>query len=453
MVSELRTDAFVTKFHGSSSIRWSDEMRSALRKHGVLIFEKSDVEQECPQLCSWLQKHYFGLSGRAKTEASGRGEYQSGGHARALMEEPDLDSSDLELPLQGTEHLRLEKKQLVHFEASFCRGTTDKRLRSCFEYMETHALQCVDALINENHFGEDVVDEAHRPLVRDAMLKPVDLGVTARDSSRSVLSAFVYNCEAPMGELLCEDHVDRGIFTCTTNVDGGLEIFVDGGWLRLPPTRGLVCFAGFFPGRVLKDSNGNPCVQAVRHRVVSTGAGRVSIAFKLRPDFSKLPRELFHEMYTLQDEMDRQFLSVNQPVRQLYQRRAEEDEAPVSGGAAQVRDCPVETIALGHSGFVRHCWRNGVPWQAKPAETTWGKHCAEWARKIREWESRTFLLHVQAAHYGGGPAPAVRETVEVKFGWERMMTDLVRIYMGLFSQDFRRTYLGLFLPDIANIIH
>lgn len=454
----LSTKFWVSEQQGSTTFRWKQDMRNTLRTYGLLIFENSDLGKQCPQLGMWLRKHYFGLPLAAKQDAARTGIASSD---RPLMEEPDQDSSDpdeFDVPIGSVgrstngsadrhlEHLRLDKKELVHFGANFCRNTTDKRVRTCFKYMEIHALQCLNVLLasDENSSGQGHDHGSDSEPDISEYVNAVDLITTAVGSSRSVLSAFAYNPDEPVDEILCEGHVDRGLITCTTNLDGGLEVFIDGRWLRVPPTRGLVCFAGLLLERACPPrTDGSPLVRAVRHRIVSTGAKRFSVAFKLRADCFKLPLQASRNweqspcdrLGRIEDAIAEQLRSVNLPPRRLYKRRDAE--------VADTQSCDVlpntaENIALGSAGFVQHSWHNDMPWQLKPRSLGWTDFCSEWGRKFAEWEARKFNLHFVSSEWKQelednrmffarpgqvDVADKVLQTVELK--WSTLVTDKV----------------------------
>lgn len=151
-------------------------------------FVISNIEKKYPDLREWLQTHYLSLN---------------------------VDSKDF---LGGAkthpERLQLQEKRLVHFNTVFCQETTDMRVKESWQYMECHARMCLNAITWNDE----------RKLVDD--VSKVELRKCCDASDSSVLSVFVYDAQ-PTGTVICPDHVDRGFITCTTNQDGGLEVFID----------------------------------------------------------------------------------------------------------------------------------------------------------------------------------------------------------------------------------
>jgi len=371
-LANLETDFTLFTFYGFSTFRWPAGCAERLRKYGVLSFVNSDIEKSSPDLREWLQLHYLSLDVDSKVFVGG--------------------------VKDGLERLQLRGKKLANINADFRKKTTDRRLKDCWSYMECHARQCLSAFISDEKL--DLVDNVSQKA----------LELTCEDSSSNVLSVFVYDAK-PTGSVICPDHVDRGFITCTTNQNGGLEVFVGNRWLAIPPTKGLICFTGY---ALHKISGGK--VPMVRHRVVSVSPEkqRISIAFKLRPDSF---RSVFcGSLNQMMEDFELEYRSVNQPCY-------EDHEAP----SAIADWALVGTSSLRTSAYLKHCVTNGIPWQQKPTGLLWQDFCKSWNEKVRVWAQKQFKIWSGISRgvfrYLSRVSPTQRK-------WSDLLTDAELVYPG-----------------------
>jgi len=329
------TDFKLNINRGSNASNWPIELVENLRKFGVVNFVNSDIEESSPDLREWLQSHYLSLDVDSKVFVGGAKD--------------------------GVERLQLREKKLVNIKTEYYEKTIDKRLKKCWSWMEVHARQCLSVFTSNEKlkFIDNISAE--------------ELVSSCKNSRQNVLSVFSYDSK-PAGSIICPDHVDRGFITCTTNQDGGLEVYVNSRWLTIPPTKGLICFAGY---ALHKMSDG--VVPMVRHRVVSTSPQkkRISVAFKLRPSVLGPCNSLNKIM----DKFDVEYRSVNQPA---YQDR---EALPAVSDWALVGNSTLRT-----SAYLKHCVRNGLPWQQKPNELLWSEFCKSWNEKVRVWGQKRFKI-------------------------------------------------------------
>jgi len=360
------------------TFKWPEGLTERLRKLGVVIFVKSDVETKYPDIRKWFKTHYLSLDANSKDFVGGSN--------------------------NGFERLQLGEKKLAHFGKFFLQKTTDIRAKDCWKYMETHAMLCFKSII----WGLQLVDN----------VSPSALCKTCNESNSSIMSVFVYDAQ-PTGNIICPDHVDRGFITCTTNQDGGLEFFVNGQWLAVPPTNSLICFTGY---AIHKMSGGK--IPMVRHRVVSRSPDnkRISVAFKLRPDRWK--SRLCGPLSKMMQDFEGQYSSVNKPQYQSL-------EKPSTFGDLAV----VGTSSLRPAAFLELCLKNGLPWQQKPPELLWPDFCKRWNEKVRAWDEKEFQFwtDVHIMHRIGPTNPLRLEPKLRK--WSEMLTeqefsscDLITVY-------------------------
>jgi len=317
------------------TFNWPEGLPKRLRKFGVAVFVKSDVENKYPDIRTWFETHYLSLDADSK-------EFVGGAE-------------------NGLEVLQLREKKLAHFGRTFCQKTTDIRVKECWNYMETHAKLCMNSIIS----GLQLVDG----------VSPVELRRTYDESNSSVLSVFVYDAQ-PAGRIICPDHVDRGFITCTTNQDGGLEFLVNGRWLAVPPTNSLICFTGY---ALHKMSGGE--IPMVRHRVVSRSSGtkRISVAFKLRPD--EWRSRWCGPMSKIIKDFEEQYISVNKPQYQILEKPSHLVDLAAVG-----------ISSLRPAAFLELCLKNGLPWQQKPPGVRWPDFCKSWNEKVRAWDEKEFQI-------------------------------------------------------------
>ena len=234
------------------------------------------------------------------------------------------------------------------------------------------------------------------------------------------------------------DHVDRGLLTLVTNHDGALQVLLQGKWIDVPRTNGLVVFAG--KTLELLTHGKYP---AVVHRIApGRGSGRVSLAFKLRaPPETKLVLHGEHDesaaMTTVGDffdmHVDKPGLSINRPSpsrpRQAERMAANNGYADTNTPElvcaqhaqlachSQVRSqvippdlrvVPLPVLHLcdlkafttcraisrewhGHCNsselcWVRFCFQRGFPWLQKQVD--WPAHFRAWQQRMQNWKSQ-----------------------------------------------------------------
>jgi len=174
------------------------------------------------------------------------------------------------------EKMELPGKECVHLSKAMVETQDECAAKAAFRGFDRLArgillaLQAADPAFQPDVYGDEFGNFTAGAGVYRDKLKPL---LDSKDAGH-LLSIFSYS-----GEGACIEHVDRGFITLVTNTDGALQVQdSQGKWLDVPPTNGLVAFAG----KTLEFLTQGK-FPAVPHRLASGRAtGRVSLAFKLR---------------------------------------------------------------------------------------------------------------------------------------------------------------------------
>jgi len=349
------------------------------------------------------------------------------------------------------EKMELPGKECVHLSKAMVETQDECAAKAAFRGFDRLArgillaLQAADPAFQPDVYGDDQGNFTAGAGVYRDKLKPL---LDSKDAGH-LLSIFSYS-----GEGACIEHVDRGFITLVTNTDGALQVQdSQGKWLDVPPTNGLVAFAG----KTLEFLTQGK-FPAVPHRLAfGRATGRVSLAFKLR---APLAAELVlqHGDVTTVGELfetyvDAPGLSINKPpappalarAARSSDSRAHGESAAVSAGGYRqacssgpdafatsgavtvvpiLQSCELRSFLScravcrewhGYSGmsqcWVGFCIHRGIPWLQRQVD--WPSYFSDWQKKLYIWRHQTKIraapVHSPFAMFSSGqrPRPAV----------------------------------------------
>ena len=239
------------------------QMDRLLKEEGVIIIR--DTEDDSVNLRDvgrLLRTHYLGLSEATKREIF------------------PLGDSERE---REKGYIRLSNKRLLHLRRGNLPDTGTERV---FKWLTNVAQAVLDQILGLDHDMVEGLD-----ILPNSAFDETGMRVNGEDAEK-LMTVFDYDQQNPDDELLCPEHVDKGLLTLVAlgspNSDqGGLEVQLrDGSWVRIPENsseRRVVVMVG----HALQTGSGGK-YRAVPHRVRAGSERRLSFAFKLRPNIREV---------------------------------------------------------------------------------------------------------------------------------------------------------------------